>query len=136
MQNYANSPINEPHNPLNEVAELVTQCMMRIFNKSAVEFYASKYAPARESLRAWYAVAVAAQWLTPKHVKAEFPKASIIANNRVVFDMMGNRYRLIVSMNYKFQAGYIKFFGTHAEYDHVNDSVGAASVDHTGVQHG
>ena len=110
--------------------------MMRIFNKSAVEFYASRYAPARESLRAWCAVAVAAQWLTPEHVKAEFPKASIIANNRAVFDIAGNRYRLIVSMNYKFQAGYIKFFGTHAEYERVNDTVGAASVDHTGVQHG
>ena len=121
---------------LNDVAKLVTQCGMRIFNKSAVEFYANRYAPARESLRAWYAVAVAARWLTPGHVKAEFPKASIIANNRVVFDITGNRYRLIVSMNYKFQAGYIKFFETQTEYDRVNDTVGAASVDQTGVQHG
>lgn len=109
---------------------------MRIFNKSAVELYASQYAPARDSLRAWYAVAVAAQWSTPEHVKAEFPEASIIANNRVVFDLAGNRYRWIVSMNSKFHAGYIKFFGTHAEYDRVNDTVDAASVDHTGVQHG
>lgn len=105
---------------------------MRVFNKSAVEFYASRYTPARESLRAWYAVAVAASWRAPEHVKAEFPKASIIANNRVVFDIAGSKYRLIVSMNYKFQASYIKFFGTHAEYDRVD----ASSVDHTGVQHG
>jgi mRNA interferase HigB len=105
---------------------------MRVFNKSAVEFYASRYAPARESLRAWYAVAMAASWLTAEHVKAEFPKASIIANNRVVFDIAGGKHRLIVSMNYKFQASYIKFFGMHAEYDRVD----ARSVDHTGVQHG
>ena len=105
---------------------------MRVFNKSALEFYASRHASARESLRAWYAVAVAANWLTPEHVKTEFPKASIIANNRVVFDIAGSKYRLIVSMNYKFQASYIKFFGTHAEYDRVD----AARVDQTGVQHG
>ena len=66
--------------------------------------------------------------MTPAQVKVQFPKASIIANNRVVFDIAGNRYRLIVSMNYKFQSAYIKFFGTHAEYDRID----AAGVDHTG----
>jgi mRNA interferase HigB len=105
---------------------------MRIFNKSAVEFYAQRHAPARDGLRAWYAEAIEAAWSTPERVKAQFPKASIIANNRVVFDIAGNRYRLIVSMNYKFQAGYIKFFGTHAQYDRID----AATVDHTGVIHG
>lgn len=105
---------------------------MRIFNKSAIEFYAKAHAPARESLRSWYAEAIEATWATPEQVKAQFPKASIIANNRVVFDIAGNGYRLIVSMNYKFQSAYIKFFGTHAEYDRID----AASVDHTGVNHG
>ena len=105
---------------------------MRIFNKSAIELYAKAYAPARDGLRSWYAVAIEAIWQTPEQVKAQFPKASIIANNRVVFDIAGNRYRLIVSMNYKFQSAYIKFFGTHTEYDRVD----AASVDHTGANHG
>ncbi len=105
---------------------------MRIFNKSAVELYAKSHAPARDSLRSWYAEAIDAAWLTPEQIKAQFPKASIIANNRVVFDIAGSRYRLIVSMNYQFQSVYIKFFGTHAEYDRIN----AASVDHTGVNHG
>ena len=98
---------------------------MRIFNKSAVERYASRHASARESLRAWYAEATAARWLTPEDVKAQFPKASVIANNWMVFDIAGGRYRLIVSINYSFQASYIKFFGTHAEYDRID----AASVD-------
>jgi mRNA interferase HigB len=105
---------------------------MRIFNKSAIELYAKKHAPARDSLRSWYAEAIEAAWLTPERVKAQFPKASIIANNRVVFDIAGNRYRLIVSMNYKFQSAYIKFFGTHAQYDAID----AASVDQTGANHG
>ena len=105
---------------------------MRIFNKSAIELYAKAHAPARDSLRSWYAEAIEATWATPEQVKAQFPKASIIANNRVVFDISGSGYRLIVSMNYKFQSTYIKFFGTHAECDRID----AASVDHTGVNHG
>ena len=105
---------------------------MRIFNKAAIELYAKAYAPARDSLRSWYAEAIEAIWQTPEQVKAQFPKASIIANNRVVFDIAGNRYRLIVSMNYKFHSAYIKFFGTHAEYDRVD----AVRVDHTGANHG
>jgi mRNA interferase HigB len=105
---------------------------MRIFNKSAVEWYATRCAPARQSLRSWYAEATRAVWLTPEHVKAQFPKASVVANNRVVFDIAGGGYRLIVSMNYKFHAGYIKFFGTHAEYDRID----ATTVDQTGVSHG
>lgn len=105
---------------------------MRIFNRSAIENYARTYAPAREALRAWYAEAVAAQWASPDDVKQQFPKASVVANNRVVFNIAGNAYRLIVPFNYRYRAGYIKFFGTHAEYDRVD----AVTVDFTGVVHG
>ena len=105
---------------------------MQIFNKSAIKQNAKAHAPARDSLRSWYAEAVEAAWTTPEQVKAQFPKASIIANNPVVFDIAGNSYRLIASMNYKFQSAYIKFFGTHAQYDRID----AAFVDHTGAHHG
>ena len=105
---------------------------MRIFNRSAIESYGRLHAVARESLRAWDAEASRAEWRSPEDVKQQYPKASVIANNRVVFNIAGNAFRLIVSFNYKFQAGYIKFFGTHAEYDRID----AATVDATGVQHG
>lgn len=105
---------------------------MRIFNRSAIEHYGVLHAPAREAPRSWYAEACKARWHSPEALKAQYPKASIIALNRVVFDIAGNRYRLIVSFNYRHQAAYIKFFGTHAEYNSVN----AATVDHTGVRHG
>ena len=82
-------------------------------------------------MRSWYAEAVEAAWTTPEQVKAQFNKASIIANNRVVFDIAGNSYRLMVSMNYKFQSAHINFFGTHAQYDRID----AAFVDHTGAHH-
>ena len=105
---------------------------MRIFNRSAIEHYAKSHAPARDPLRAWYAEAVAAQSTSPEDVKRQFPRASVIPNNRVVFNVAGNAYRLIVSFNYRYRAGYIKFFGTHAAYDRVD----AATVDVTGVVHG
>lgn len=105
---------------------------MRIFNRSAVDHYGRQHAAARAPLRAWYAEAVRADWASPADVKRQFPKASVIANNRIVFDIGGNAYRLIVSFNYGFRAGYIKFFGSHAEYDRVD----AATIDRTGVQHG
>ena len=105
---------------------------MRIFNKSAIELCAKVNAPANYSLRASYAEAIMAVWLTPSQVKAQVPKASIIASNRVVFDIAGNGYRLIALMTYKFHSAYVKFFGTHAECDRIN----AANVDHAGAHHG
>ena len=105
---------------------------MRIFNKSAIERCAKVNAPASDSLRARYAEAIKAVCLTPSQVKAQVPKASIIANNCVVFDIAGNGYRLIALMTYKFHSAYVKFFGTHAEYDCIN----AANVDHTEGHHG
>ena len=64
--------------------------------------------------------------------QAQFPKASAAGNNRVVFNITGNADRLIVSFSCRHHAGYIKFFGTHAEYDRID----AATVDHTGAVHG
>ena len=105
---------------------------MRIFNRSAILHYAKIHADSRQDLLAWYADAASADWGSPQDVKGRFPAASIIANNRVVFDICGNRYRLIVSFNYRHRAGYIKFFGTHAQYEKID----ARSVDTTGVSHG
>ena len=105
---------------------------MRIFNRSAVIFYTRRHADIRDELLAWYAEAGKAIWTSPNAVRRQFPRASVVANSRIVFRLGGNRYRLIVSFNYEHGAGYIKFFGTHAEYDRID----AANVDHTGVIHG
>jgi len=66
-----------------------------------------------------------AKWTTPAVVKAQYANASIIANNRVVFNIKGNDYRLIVAIAYKMQYVFIKFIGTHAQYDQID----AATVD-------
>ena len=105
---------------------------MRIFNRSAILHYALLHADARDDLFSWYAIAEKASWNSPQDIKAKFPNASIIANNRVVFNIKGNAYRLIVSFNYRYGASYLKFFGSHAQYDKIN----AETVDLTGVIHG
>lgn len=105
---------------------------MRIFNHSAVMFYARRHADVRDDLLAWYAEAENAAWKSPADVRRQFPRASVVANSRIVFNLGGNRYRLIVSFNYPSGTCYIKFFGTHAAHDRID----ALTVDHTGVIHG
>lgn len=62
-------------------------------------------------------------WVSPHEVKAQFRNASILKNNRVVFNIAGNKYRLIVAMDYKRKACFIKFIGTHKQYDPINAEV-------------
>jgi mRNA interferase HigB len=61
-----------------------------------------------------------ADWATPRDIKRQFGNASIIGNNRVVFNIAGNKYRLIVQFNYAYRVGYVRFVGTHKQYDRVN----------------
>lgn len=77
------------------------------------------------ALQAWFAEARLAKWTSPQDIKNQYASASIIANNRVVFNIKGNDYRLIVAVAYQMQYVYIKFIGTHAEYDKID----AATVD-------
>ena len=78
-----------------------------------------------EPLKTWYSEACRADWKSPAEIKAQFGNASIVGNNRIVFNIAGNKYRLIVSFAYRMQVADIKFVGTHAEYDKVD----AATVD-------
>jgi mRNA interferase HigB len=80
---------------------------------------------AEGALKAWLAEAKAAKWLSPQDIKKQYANASVIANNRIVFNIKGNDYRLIVAIAYKAQYIYVKFIGTHAEYDKVD----AAFID-------
>ena len=73
-----------------------------------------------QPLRAWYQHAGKAAWRTPEDVKRDFASASIIANNRVVFNIKGNAYRLVVKIEYQLGRIYIRFVGTHREYDAVD----------------
>lgn len=75
---------------------------------------------AEQPLKAWYAEAAHATWRTPVDVKAQYGSASIIGDNRVVFNIGGNKYRLVVKFHYNTGIGFIRFIGTHAEYDEID----------------
>ena len=74
----------------------------------------------RTQYNAWLAIVGRAQWRTPADVKASYPKASVLKGGRVVFNIKGNDYRLIASVQYQAGALAIRFFGTHAEYDKID----------------
>jgi mRNA interferase HigB len=93
---------------------------MRIIARKTLKDYWAKHKIAEISLRGWFTVTRAAQWKDPTDVKADYKSASFLANNRVVFNIKGNKYRLITAVNYKLGIIYIRFIGTHAEYDKIN----------------
>ena len=73
-----------------------------------------------QALRAWYAEAKEAEWNGPSEIKAKYHSASIVGNGRVVFNIKGNKYRLIVAIKYDFKIAYVRFVGTHKEYDAID----------------
>jgi mRNA interferase HigB len=73
-------------------------------------------------LKAWFRDVERADWATPAEVKRDFRSASILSDHRVVFNIAGNKYRLIVRINYPYRVVYIRFVGTHAEYDKIDAS--------------
>ncbi len=75
---------------------------------------------AEEPLRAWYRIAVDAEWHHPANIKRQFQHASIVGSNRVVFNIAGNKYRLVALNNYPYGVLYIRFLGTHQEYDGID----------------
>ena len=79
-----------------------------------------RHPDSEQSLRDWYAVAQRADWGSPAQVRQRYPDASIISGNRVVFNIKGNTYRLVAEISYPYRRIYVRFVGTHAEYDRIN----------------
>jgi mRNA interferase HigB len=93
---------------------------MRIIAKSSVREFWLLHPDAEEPLLAWYREVEKEDWDTPAKVKARYRTASIVGGNRVVFNIKGNKYRLVVKVNYPHRVVYIRFVGTHAGYDKIN----------------
>jgi mRNA interferase HigB len=94
---------------------------MRIISvKKLKEFWESGYADSEQPLKVWYQIFKQGRFLTPNEIKCLFPSSSFINNNRVVFNIAGNKYRLVAHIRYDIQILYIRFIGTHAEYDKIN----------------
>ncbi|MGH8617548.1 MAG: type II toxin-antitoxin system HigB family toxin [Burkholderiales bacterium] len=93
---------------------------MRVIAVSRLRAFWSRHAGAETALRSWYAEASRADWTGPVAVKAAHRNASILANNRVVFNIKGNDYRLVVAVHYNRRMMFIRFVGTHQEYDRID----------------
>jgi mRNA interferase HigB len=94
---------------------------MRIISRKTLRLFWEKreYADAEQPLKAWFKEASSADWSSPAAIKAAFGTASIVANSRVVFNIAGNKYRLVVRVNYPYRVIYVRFIGTHAQYDKI-----------------
>ena len=95
---------------------------MRVIAKSAlVRFWGKpECADSKGSLQSWYDEALKARWKTPQDIKEKYRNASICGNNRVVFNIAGNKYRLVVELQYQAGIVWVKFVGSHARYDQIN----------------
>jgi mRNA interferase HigB len=90
-----------------------------ISKRTLVQFY-EKHPQAKIPLEVWHSDTRKAEWKTPDDIKRQYANASFVADNRVVFNIKGNDYRLIVHIDYKRKIVRVKFIGTHSEYDKIN----------------
>lgn len=93
---------------------------MRIIAVSYLRAFWLKCPDAAQALKAWADEVKHSTWKRPADIKDQYRSASFLKNRRVVFNIKGNDYRLVVSVAYRFQAVYVKFIGTHAEYDKID----------------
>jgi mRNA interferase HigB len=93
---------------------------MRVIGAPKLHKFWKRRRDAKAQLEAWFAEAEYAIWRSPSDIKKRYAKASIIGNNRVVFNICGNKYRLVVHIKYEFQTVLIRFIGTHVDYDRID----------------
>lgn len=93
---------------------------MNIINRRTIVYYSEKYPKAKNQLLAWYNQMLQHQFTNFNQLKATYGNASIVNNQRVVFNIKGNEYRLVISINFRQKACYTIWFGTHKEYDKIN----------------
>ena len=93
---------------------------MRVIAKKIFQEFWEKQNDSEEQLKTWYKEASRAVWTSPNDIKSEYPKASILKSGRVVFNICGNKYRLIVQINYSRRWLFIRFIGNHSEYNKID----------------
>jgi mRNA interferase HigB len=97
-------------------------CYVRVIAKSTLRAFWARHADCEQQLKTWFKETEDAHWRGPNEIKREYPSASFLADNRVVFNIKGNHYRLVVKINYDYGIVWIRFIGTHQEYDKINAS--------------
>ena len=93
---------------------------MRVIALKTLRLFWERHPDARQALQAWYRDAKRARWTTPANIRTVYRNASIVGNNRVVFNIRGNQYRLVAAINYAHGIVYIRFIGSHQDYDKID----------------
>jgi mRNA interferase HigB len=93
---------------------------MRVLSKSTLRAFWVKHPDSIQALRAWHREVESHQWKNINEIKLRYPNISIIQNNRLVFNIKGNHYRLVAKFNFDYKMVLIRFIGTHAEYDKID----------------
>lgn len=93
---------------------------MRVISKRMLREFWELHPDCREQLKCWYNEAVKTDWKSPGDIRKDYPSASILKSNRVIFNIKGNSYRLVVRINYKYRLAWIRFIGTHEDYNSIN----------------
>jgi mRNA interferase HigB len=93
---------------------------LRIIAKKTLRDFWEVHADCEQQLKSWFLETSKAEWKNPNEIKQEYPSAIILNHSRIVFNIKGNKYRLIIKINYDYQMIWIRFIGTHAEYDKIN----------------
>ena len=98
---------------------------MRIIARSTIrDFWETpKYADSEQPLRAWFDEVRHAIWQSPQDIKVKYRSASFVANNRIIFNIHGNKYRLVVAVRYDLAIVFIRFIGTHKQYDEIDAAI-------------
>jgi mRNA interferase HigB len=94
--------------------------MKNIVSRKKLRDFWVIYPESEQTLKTWYKVVMKSQWKSSNDIKMQYKNASIVGNNRVVFNICGNKYRLIAKFNYEMQWCWIRFVGTHAQYDKID----------------
>jgi len=93
---------------------------LRVIAKKILRDFWEKHSDCEQQLRSWYQETDKGSWKNLNELKSDYPNASILADNRICFNIQGNNYRLIVKINFNFQMMWIRFIGTHDEYDKID----------------
>ena len=94
---------------------------MRIIAKKALVLFYTEHADAKTALEEWSEKATEAEWENFAEVRQTFNSADLVGNNRIVFNIRGNQYRLVVLVLFRVKMVYIRFIGTHKDYDRIKD---------------
>lgn len=94
----------------------------RIIAKRTIKEFWEKYPDSKDYLETWYETVKGANWQSPGEIKDFYATVSVLKNSRVVFNIKGNKYRLVAKINYKKQWLFIRFIGTHIEYDNIDSN--------------